>query len=212
MMLNASADRLDASMGSRDDACEAKSDDDHSSTQQIVAALLRCLGVPEHNGTIKTPARVATALHFLTSGYAGTIEDTVGDAIYEWTSGHTVVSVKRIHFYSLCEHHLLPFFGTCDVSYVPDAHVIGLSKIPRLVDMFARRLQMQERLTAEISDGLTRCLRPRGIVVEIRAQHLCVCMRGTQKSGSVTVTNVSTGCLLSDTTSELQVRRRSDSL
>ena len=147
---------------------------------------------PTREGVLKTPQRAAKALQFLTQGYDQNVEDVVNDAIFNEEYDEMVI-VKDIECYSLCEHHLLPFFGKCHVGYIPQKKIIGLSKIPRIVDMFARRLQVQERLTKQIAEALHDVLNPAGVAVVIEAQHLCMMVRGVQKQHSQTMTNVMLG-------------------
>ena len=147
---------------------------------------------PTREGILKTPQRAAKALQFLTQGYDQNVEDVVNDAIFNEEYDEMVI-VKDIECYSLCEHHLLPFFGKCHVGYIPRKKIIGLSKIPRIVDMFARRLQVQERLTKQIAEALQDVLNPAGVAVVIEAQHLCMMIRGVQKQHSQTMTNVMLG-------------------
>lgn len=147
---------------------------------------------PTREGILKTPQRAAKALQFLTQGYDQNVEDIVNDAIFNEEYDEMVI-VKDIECYSLCEHHLLPFFGKCHVGYIPRKKIIGLSKIPRIVDMFARRLQVQERLTKQIAEALQAALNPAGVAVVIEAQHLCMMVRGVQKQHSQTMTNVMLG-------------------
>jgi GTP cyclohydrolase IA len=148
-------------------------------------------------GLIKTPDRVARSLEFLTSGAREDLGRLVNGAIFAEECNEMVV-VKHIHFFSLCEHHMLPFFGVCSVAYVPNGHIIGLSKIPRIVDMYARRLQVQERLTNEIAVALDSVLSPAGVGVVMEAYHLCMMMRGVQKQDSRTVTSAMHGVFKDD--------------
>ena len=146
----------------------------------------------KEGGLLKTPQRAAKALQFLTQGYDQNVEEVVNDAIFNEEYDEMVI-VKDIECYSLCEHHLLPFFGKCHVGYIPRKKIIGLSKIPRIVDMFARRLQVQERLTKQIAEALQDVLNPAGVAVVMEAQHLCMMVRGVQKQHSQTMTNVMLG-------------------
>lgn len=144
------------------------------------------------NGLINTPKRASKAMQFLTQGYNMDAEEILKSAMFEEDYSQMVV-VKDIEVYSLCEHHMLPFFGKAHIAYIPNGHIVGLSKIPRIVDAFARRLQVQERLTNEIRDCLHNTLKPLGVAVVIEAQHLCMQMRGVQKQNSVTTTSAFTG-------------------
>ena len=152
---------------------------------------------PERAGLTRTPARVARSLRYLLSGYQTSLERLVNGAIFDEPYSEMVV-VRDIEVYSLCEHHLLPFFGKAHVAYIPNGRILGLSKIPRIVDMFARRLQVQERLTTEIADALQHVLEPEGVGVVIEARHLCMAMRGVEKQNSSAVTSSLTGCLRED--------------
>ena len=143
---------------------------------------------PTRDGLINTPRRVDRALRFLTSGYRMNPEAVLNGALFEVVYDEMVI-VKDIELFSLCEHHLLPFFGKCHVAYIPNGRIIGLSKIPRLVDMYARRLQVQERLTTQIAETIDAKIKPRGVAVVIEAQHLCMIMRGVEKQNSVAVTS-----------------------
>jgi GTP cyclohydrolase IA len=164
----------------------------------LVARLLSEIGEdPGRAGLIQTPSRVARSLRFLLSGYALNVDDLVHGAIFEEPYSEMVV-VRDIEVYSLCEHHLLPFFGKAHVAYIPNGRILGLSKIPRIVDMFARRLQVQERLTTEIGDALQHVLEPEGAGVVIEATHLCMAMRGVEKQHSSAVTSSLTGCFRDD--------------
>jgi GTP cyclohydrolase IA len=147
---------------------------------------------PNREGLLRTPERVATSLRWLTGGYHLNAADVVGDALFE-EAHDSMVLVRDVELYSLCEHHMLPFFGKAHVAYIPNGRILGLSKIPRVVDVFARRLQVQERLTEQIADALMRTLEPRGVGVVIEAQHLCMMMRGVEKQNSSTVTSALRG-------------------
>lgn len=164
----------------------------------LVQGMLVELGEdPERSGLLKTPERVSRSLDFLTSGHRTDLEKLVNGAIFA-EECNEMVAVKRIHFFSLCEHHMLPFFGVCSVAYVPNGHIIGLSKIPRIVDMYARRLQVQERLTNEIALALDSVLNPAGVAVVMEAHHLCMMMRGVEKQDSRTVTSAMHGVFKDD--------------
>jgi GTP cyclohydrolase I len=167
-----------------------------------VRAILTGLGEdPAREGLLKTPERVEKALHFLTQGYEGDVESLLTGALFT-VSYDEMVTIKDIEIFSLCEHHLLPFFGKAHVAYLPNGKVIGLSKIPRLVDMFARRLQVQERLTVEIAEAIQEHVKPRGVAVVIEAMHLCMIMRGVEKQHSVAVTS----CMLGAFREQVQTR------
>ncbi len=150
---------------------------------------------PEREGLVKTPERVAKALQFLTHGYAMDPDAILRSALFAEDYSQMVL-VRDIELFSQCEHHLLPFFGKAHVAYIPDGHIVGLSKIPRVVDVFARRLQVQERLTIQIRDAIDRVLRPAGVAVVIEAQHLCMMMRGAEKQHSHTTTSAMSGVFL----------------
>jgi GTP cyclohydrolase I len=161
--------------------------------QELVRQLLRELGEdPAREGLADTPKRVDKALRFLTSGYQADIDAVLNNALFTVDYSEMVI-VKDIDFYSLCEHHLLPFFGKCHVAYIPTTRVIGLSKIPRLVDVFARRLQVQERLTNQIADTILEKVAPLGVAVVVEATHLCMSMRGVQKQNSFAITSAMLG-------------------
>ena len=152
---------------------------------------------PNREGLRETPRRVEQSLRFLTSGYSTDLNAVINGALYSVEYNEMVI-VRDIDFYSLCEHHLLPFFGRCHVAYVPNGKVIGLSKIPRIVEMFARRLQVQERLTSQIADAIRGTLDPLGVAVVMEATHLCMAMRGVEKQNSVTVTSAMLGVFRED--------------
>ncbi len=161
--------------------------------QDLIKRLLIELGEdPSREGLVRTPKRVDKALRFLTSGYRSDIDDVLNGALFTVDYSEMVI-VRDIDFYSLCEHHLLPFFGKCHVAYIPNKRVIGLSKIPRLVDIFARRLQLQERMTNQIAETITEKIRPLGVAVVCEGTHLCMAMRGVEKQNSYTVTSAMLG-------------------
>jgi len=161
----------------------------NDSMQDLVRQLLASLGEdPEREGLVNTPVRVEKALKFLTSGYHADIDQVLNNALFTVDYNEMVI-VKDIDFYSLCEHHLLPFFGKCHVAYLPSTKVIGLSKIPRLVDVFSRRLQVQERLTSQIAETIREKIAPLGVAVVVEATHLCMSMRGVEKQNSFAVTS-----------------------
>src|SRR5262245_25375104 len=157
--------------------------------QDLIRKLLADLGEdPAREGLINTPKRVEKALKFLTSGYDADIDQVLNNALFTVDYSEMVI-VKDIDFYSLCEHHLLPFFGKCHVAYIPTNRVIGLSKIPRLVDVFSRRLQVQERLTSQVAETIREKIAPLGVAVVVEATHLCMSMRGVEKQNSFAVTS-----------------------
>jgi len=162
--------------------------------------ILKLIGEnPDREGLEKTPERVAKAMQFLTHGYDLVPEDILRSAMFK-EDYRQMVLVKDIEVYSMCEHHMIPFFGRAHVAYIPNGHIVGLSKIPRVVDAFARRLQVQERLTTQIKDAINNTLKPLGVAVVIEAQHMCMSMRGIQKQNSVTTTSDFTGAFLVDKT------------
>ena len=166
--------------------------------ENLIRGLLLEIGEnPEREGLLKTPKRVKEMYQYLSRGYREDPKQLINEAIYEQQYDEMIL-VKDIEVYSLCEHHLLPFFGKAHVAYIPNGKIIGLSKIPRLVDMFARRLQVQERLTVEIANVIQENLKPRGVAVVIEAQHLCMLMRGVEKQNSVAVTSEMLGIFRSD--------------
>src|SRR6185369_2451664 len=166
--------------------------------QDLIRQLLAELGEdPTREGLLNTPKRVEKALKFLTGGYDANIDDVLNGALFTVDYSEMVI-VKDIDFYSLCEHHLLPFFGKCHVAYIPTTKVLGLSKIPRLVDVFSRRLQVQERLTNQIADVIRDAVNPMGVAVVMEATHLCMSMRGVEKQNSFAVTSAMLGTFRSN--------------
>ncbi len=164
--------------------------------EELVRQQLVALGEnPNREGLVKTPHRVAESLKFLTRGYRMSEEEVINGALFQAESDHMVI-VKDIEIYSLCEHHMLPFFGRCHIGYIPRDKVIGVSKLARIADMFARRLQIQERLTQQIADSLMKHLNPLGVGVVIEARHLCMMMRGVEKQNSFMMTSAVRGCIL----------------
>jgi GTP cyclohydrolase I len=164
-----------------------------ASVQQIYAELLTRIGEdPMRDGLLSTPRRMEKSMAFLTRGYSQTVEQVLHDALFDVDYDEMVI-VKDIEFYSLCEHHLLPFYGRAHIAYIPNGKVVGLSKIPRIVDVFARRLQVQERLTQQIAEAIETAIHPQGVAVVLEAQHLCMMMRGVQKQESETVTSAMLG-------------------
>jgi GTP cyclohydrolase I len=167
--------------------------------ERTVLRLLRQLGEsPDREGLVDTPRRVAESLRALTEGYSADIGEIVGDAIFEQEDYDDLVVVKDISFFSLCEHHLLPFFGRAHIAYCPNGRVVGLSKIPRLVDVFAHRLQLQERLTRQVAEAIQAVLDPDGVAVVMEGRHLCLEMRGVEKQDSTTVTSCMLGAFRDD--------------
>jgi GTP cyclohydrolase IA len=175
--------------------------------QSLIRQLLAELGEdPSREGLLDTPKRVEKALKFLTSGYDRDIDQVLNNALFTVDYSEMVI-VKDIDFYSLCEHHLLPFFGRAHVAYVPDGKILGLSKVARIVDVFARRLQVQERLTDEIADAVMDMLKPAGVGVVIEAAHLCMMMRGVEKQNSRTVTSALRGIFRDDSKTRVEFLR-----
>ena len=166
--------------------------------KSLVEQILRAVGEdPKREGLLKTPERVEKSLKFLTSGYDIDVDKLVNDALYNENYNEMVI-VKNIDVYSLCEHHMLPFFGKCHIAYLPQGKIIGLSKVPRLIDAYSRRLQVQERLTTEIAQCIQNIVKPAGVAVVIDAMHLCMSMRGVEKQNSYTTTSSMLGCFKDD--------------
>jgi GTP cyclohydrolase I len=169
-----------------------------ASFEDLVAEMIRRLGEdPEREGMLKTPSRVAKSLSFLTKGYSETPDDIIGDALFE-DCHRNMVLVKDIEVYSLCEHHMLPFFGKAHVAYIPDGRILGISKLARLVEVYARRFQVQERLTEQVAEAVWDTAKPLGVAVVVEAYHLCMMMRGVQKQNSKTITSAMRGTFLDD--------------
>lgn len=169
-----------------------------ASFEDLVAEMIRRLGEdPEREGMLKTPSRVAKSLSFLTKGYSETPDDIIGDALFE-ECHRNMVLVKDIEVYSLCEHHMLPFFGKAHVAYIPDGRILGISKLARLVEVYARRFQVQERLTEQVAEAIWDTAKPLGVAVVVEAYHLCMMMRGVQKQNSKTITSAMRGTFLDD--------------
>lgn len=166
----------------------------------VYKTVLKDIGEdPEREGLLKTPERVAKAMQFLTKGYATNPEEILKSALFAEEYSEMVI-VKDIEVYSMCEHHILPFFGKAHVAYIPNGTIVGLSKIPRVVDAFSRRLQVQERLTIEIRDCIQKTLNPKGVAVVLECQHMCMQMRGVQKQNSVTTSSAFTGLFMNNET------------
>jgi GTP cyclohydrolase I len=166
--------------------------------EELIRRELELIGEdPKREGLLKTPERVAKSMRFLTEGYASSAEEVVGKGIFK-EEHDNMIMVRDIELYSLCEHHMLPFFGKAHIAYIPNGKIVGLSKIPRIVDVYARRLQVQERLTEQIAEGLCSVLNPSGVGVVIEAYHLCMMMRGVQKQNSKTITSALRGAFRED--------------
>ncbi|MEX1138653.1 MAG: GTP cyclohydrolase I FolE [Bacteroidota bacterium] len=166
--------------------------------ESLIERILEGIGEdPKREGLQKTPERVAKMFEFLTKGYAENVAEVLKKAIFTERYNEMVI-VKDIDFYSLCEHHLLPFYGKCHIAYIPKGKIVGLSKLPRLVEVFSRRLQVQERLTQQIADTLYAVLKPEGVGVVIEARHLCMMMRGVEKQNSVATTSAMLGSFRED--------------
>ncbi|MEN9743086.1 MAG: hypothetical protein RLZZ65_891 [Bacteroidota bacterium] len=170
----------------------------NSNLQDLYKSVIEQLGEdPQREGLLKTPERVAKAMQFLTSGYEQDPDQIIQSAIFHEAYSEMVI-VKDIEVYSMCEHHMLPFFGKAHIAYIPEGKIVGLSKIPRIVDAYSRRLQVQERLTLEIRDCIQRTLSPKGVAVVIECAHMCMQMRGVQKQNSVTTTSAFTGLFMNN--------------
>jgi GTP cyclohydrolase I len=166
--------------------------------RDLVRRQLLAIGEdPERDGLLRTPERVEKAMAWLTRGYGLTVEDAIQGAVFD-EGHHNMVIVKDIEMYSMCEHHMLPFFGRVHIAYIPNGRIVGLSKLPRVVEVFARRLQVQERLTEQVASALMEVLRPEGVGVVIEAAHLCMMMRGVEKQNSKTITSAMKGVFLDD--------------
>jgi GTP cyclohydrolase IA len=169
-----------------------------SDFQELVRRMLAELGEdPDRPGLQRTPERVERSMGFLTRGYTLSVEDAIGNGVFD-EDHHNMVLVKDIEMYSMCEHHLLPFFGKVHIAYIPNGRILGLSKLPRVVDVFARRLQVQERLTEQIATALMEVLQPEGVAVVVEAAHLCMMMRGVEKQNSKTITSAMKGAFMDD--------------
>jgi len=161
--------------------------------EALIRELLALIGEnPDREGLLATPRRASDALRYFTQGYRIDVDEIIADSVFE-EKHEEMVMLKNIDFYSMCEHHLVPFFGKCHVAYLPDNRIIGLSKLARVVDVFARRLQVQERMTSEIAHAIERHLTPRGVAVVVEAQHLCMMMRGVEKQDSIATTSAMLG-------------------
>ena len=172
--------------------------------QDLIRELIIKIGEdPEREGLLKTPERMEQALKFLTKGYREDVKDILNRAVYEEKYDEMVI-VKDIDLYSLCEHHLLPFYGKCHIAYIPDGKLIGLSKLPRIVEAFSRRLQLQERLTTQIADCINEALQPKGVAVVIEAYHLCIAMRGVEKQNALATTSAMRGLFIKNRSTRME--------
>ena len=174
---------------------------DFETVENLIKELLLKLGEdPDREGLLKTPSRVAKSLNYLTKGYNESVEEVVNGALFNEDLDEMVI-IRDIDIFSMCEHHMLPFFGKCHVAYLPNKKIIGLSKIPRIVEIFARRLQVQERLTIQIAEAINNSVNPHGVAVTIEATHLCTVMRGVEKQNTVTITSSMLGKFKTDSKS-----------
>jgi GTP cyclohydrolase I len=172
--------------------------DNEAELERLVHRQLALLGEdPDREGLVRTPRRVARSLAWLTRGYGQTAHSAVGEGVFAESHDHMIM-VRDIELYSMCEHHMLPFFGKAHIAYIPSGRILGLSKLPRIVEVFARRLQVQERLTGQIADAVQEVLAPRGVGVVIEAMHLCMMMRGVEKQNSKTITSALLGSFRDD--------------
>ena len=187
-------DSPEADWGLDLDPAPARQEEFESLVRRMLALLRED---PDREGLLKTPQRVANALTWLTRGYELDVAEMVGDTVFE-EEHESMIMVRDIELYSMCEHHMLPFFGKAHVAYIPDGKIVGLSKLPRIVEVFARRLQVQERLTEQIAGAIEDVLRPRGVGVVIEAYHLCMMMRGVEKQNSKTITSALRGAFRDD--------------
>ncbi len=179
----------------------------HDEYQDLVHRQLALLGEdPERDGLVKTPERVAKAMAWLTRGYALDARAVIGDALFE-EAHENMVMVRDIELHSMCEHHMLPFFGKAHIAYIPDGRIVGLSKLPRVVEVFARRLQVQERLTEQVAEALCDVLQPKGIGVVLECSHLCMMMRGVEKQNSKTITSALRGVFRDDPSTRAEFLR-----
>ena len=174
---------------------------DFETVENLIKELLLKLGEdPDREGLLKTPSRVAKSLNYLTKGYNESVEEVVNGALFNEDLDEMVI-IRDIDIFSMCEHHMLPFFGKCHVAYLPNKKIIGLSKIPRIVEIFARRLQVQERLTTQIAEAINNSVNPHGVAVTIEATHLCTVMRGVEKQNTVAITSAMLGKFKTDSKS-----------
>jgi GTP cyclohydrolase IA len=172
--------------------------------QDLIRELIIKIGEdPDRKGMVRTPERVEKSFRFLTSGYQQDIEDIINKAVYEEKYDEMVI-VKDIDLFSLCEHHMLPFYGKCHVAYIPDGKLIGLSKLPRIVEAFSRRLQIQERLTTQIADCINDALQPKGVAVVVEAYHLCIAMRGVEKLNAAATTSAMHGLFIRNRSTRME--------